>query len=155
MSTGDYVSLIRLRAPATGCGGEACGIRRETQAHSWHEHMLMPLLSKVVLLLASDSSDVAATCRRESEPAGHDESVELAADLRSDSAPVNSEHFNAKAFCSALTMPDGTPRKPPKGPFGTGRWRSKSDLSKDKHSETGYTRPLSAEHLRCQVGCIV
>ena len=90
-------------------------------------------------------------CRRESEPAGHDDSAELAPDLRSDSAPVSSEHFDARAFCSALTLPDGAAGKPPKGPVGGSRWPSKSDLSKGKHSETTSTCPFSAEHLQCQV----
>ncbi|CAL5228044.1 g11108 [Coccomyxa viridis] len=99
---------------------------------------------------AVEARRAADMLRRESEPAGHDDRAELAPDLRSDSAPASSEHFDAKAFCSALTLPDGTPGKPPRGPFGSGKWRSKSDVSKDKHIKTGYTRPLSAEHLRCQ-----
>jgi len=93
-------------------------------------------------------------CRRESEPAGtpREDGAELALDLRSDSAPASSEHFDAKAFCSALTLPEGSAGgKPPTAPKGSSRWRSKISLSKDTQKGKGYRRTLSAEQLQCQV----
>ena len=91
-------------------------------------------------------------CRRESDPAGNDERAELAPDLRSDSAPAVSDHFDAAAFCKELTQPTGFGKRPPKGPL-SGRWRSRSDVSKDgsKQAGKGFKRNLSAEHLAPQV----
>ena len=91
-------------------------------------------------------------CRRESDPAGNDDRAELAPDLRSDSAPAVSDHFDAAAFCKELTQPTGSGKRPPKGPLG-GRWRSRSDVSKDGSKQAGksFERNLSAEHLALQV----
>ncbi|CAK0771570.1 hypothetical protein CVIRNUC_003873 [Coccomyxa viridis] len=92
-----------------------------------------------------------ALLRRESDPAGNDDRAELAPDLRSDSAPAVSDHFDAAAFCKELTQPTGSGKKPPKGPLG-GRWRSRSDVSKDGSKLAGksFKRNLSAEHLAPQ-----
>ena len=92
-----------------------------------------------------------SSCRRESEPARHDDRVDLEPDQRSDSAPASSEHFDAAAFHSALTMPDGPGGRPPKAPLGSGKWSSKGGVSKGKQKDRGYKRTHSAEQLHCQV----
>ena len=101
---------------------------------------------------SSALTDFSLACRRESDPAGNDDRAELAPDLRSDSAPAVSDHFDAAAFCKELTQPTGSGKRPPKGPLG-GRWRSRSDVSKDgsKQAGKGFKRNLSAEHLMPQV----
>ena len=96
-------------------------------------------------------SPQASSCRRESEPARYDDRVDLEPDQRRDSAPASSEHFDAAAFHSALTVPEGPGGRPPKAPSGSGKWRSKVGVSNDKQKDRGYKRTHSAEQLHCQV----
>ena len=55
-------------------------------------------------------------------------------------------------FAKSSHSPPGLAKKPPKGPLG-GRWRSRSDVSKDGSKLAGksFKRNLSAEHLAPQV----